>query len=67
MGGQEPPVWFTIYVAAETWATPPWVLEEEAPAVWMDRFVAVANERAEERKRHEKHKGGGKGSGRRLI
>ena len=42
---------------------PPWLVESEAPAEWMDRFVAVANERAEAQKRKPK----GSASGRRLI
>jgi hypothetical protein len=63
--GQNPPDWFTTLAAAETWGMPPWLVESEAPAEWMDRFVAVANERAEAQKRKSKAKGST--GGRRLI
>jgi hypothetical protein len=41
-------------------------VEEEAPAVWVDRFVAVANERAAEQERNTKKNAKG-GTGRRLM
>lgn len=32
------PEWALILAAAEAWALPPWVIEQEAPAMWLDRL-----------------------------
>ena len=32
---------------AEAWSIPPWLIEQQAPAVWVDRFLLLANARAE--------------------
>lgn len=49
-------------MAAEAWGRPPWEIEEQAPAVWMDRFAAFHNAKATA----GQPKGGG-GKGRRLV
>ena len=41
-----PPEWYGIEAAAEAWGIPPWVVEDTAPALWVDRFVAMANAKA---------------------
>ena len=48
------------------WGIPPWQIEAEAPAEWMDRFIVVAVERAKARERDSK-RAQGAGKGRRLI
>ena len=63
---QGPPPWYSTLAAAEAWGVTPWQVEEEAPAVWVDRFVAVANERAAEQERNSKKSAKG-GTGRRLM
>ena len=45
-GHGAPPEWYVIELAAEAWGCTPWALEEEAPALWIDRFVATANAKA---------------------
>ena len=32
------PEWALILMAAEAWGLPPWVVEAEAPALWLDRL-----------------------------
>ncbi len=44
-------------LAAEQWGVPPWVIEEEAPALWMARWTELHNARAEQVKRREKERG----------
>ena len=63
MSGQAPPGWYTVLAAAEAWGVPPWVIEEEASAQWIDRFVALLNEVYERDVRRR----GNAGTGRRLI
>jgi hypothetical protein len=46
-GHGEPPAWYTLAAAAEAWGAPPWELEEHAPAIWLDRFVALRNAEAD--------------------
>ena len=55
-----------MLAAAEAWGAPPWMIEAGASAVWMDRFVAVTNERAGIREREDK-RARNAGTGRRLI
>ncbi len=50
---------------AKEWGVTPWALEADAPAVWVDRWLAVTNMQAEKVERDRKHAQGGKG--RRLI
>ena len=67
MSGQPPPDWYTALAAAEAWGLPPWEVED-APAVWLDRFTAVVNERANQQKPKGKGgTGGSAGNARRLI
>lgn len=46
-GEQGPPDWYVEAVMAETYGIPPWRVEDEAPAVWVDRFLLLASARAE--------------------
>jgi hypothetical protein len=50
-----------LEMAAE-WGTPPWRLDEEAPILWVDRWVAYRNAMAARPKPLM-----GKGKGKRLI
>ena len=56
-----PPEWYPIAAAAEAWGALPWILEAEAPALWVDRFVAVKNAEAQAAK--PKRKLGGNSGG----
>lgn len=35
------PEWALILAASEAWGLPPWVIEQEAPALWLDRLEAL--------------------------
>jgi hypothetical protein len=51
MGHGTPPEWYTILAAAEAWGRAPWEIEADAPAIWMDRFVALGNAKAKASKK----------------
>jgi hypothetical protein len=38
------PWWVPLLEVAEKWHAPPWVIEEDAPQVWMDRWRAWRDE-----------------------
>lgn len=57
-GHGEPPEWYTLAAAAEAWGVRPWELEEDAPALWLDRFVALRNAEAEANKPRTRPNGG---------
>ena len=42
--------------AAKDWGVPPWQLEEDATALWMDRWRVMREEMAVEAKRKNKPK-----------
>lgn len=55
-----------LEIAAE-WGLPPWQIEAEAPAVWVDRWVALRVARNEKAKRDSKRGGGRQAKGKRLV
>ena len=63
-GHGSPPEWYVLEVAAEAWGVPPWVLEESAPALWLDKFAAVKG--AEAQASNPKKLSVGQGSGNRT-
>jgi len=50
---------------AEAWGVRPWELEEDAPALWVDRWAAAENAKAQASE--PKHNRAGSGGARRLI
>lgn len=42
--------------AAKEWGIPPWQIEDDAPAVWMERWRVMREESASEVKRKSKAK-----------
>jgi hypothetical protein len=43
--GSEIPEWVLTLEAAEEWSQPPWVIEEEAPLLWWERWKVYREER----------------------
>jgi len=41
---------------AETWGIPPWTLEEEAPAIWVERWHLFEGAKADRADRQKKPK-----------
>ena len=65
-GHGQPPEWTPALEAAKAWGVPPWTINDDAPALWMDRFVADRNAEAAAQN-PKKLPVGGDGKGRRLI
>jgi len=51
---------------ASEWGIPPWQIEADAPAVWVDRWVALRLAQNEQAKRDSKTRGT-RVKGRRLV
>jgi len=53
------PGWVLVLEAAKEWGVPPWQVEDEAPALWWGRWLAMREETAQARRDRAEKEGRG--------
>lgn len=48
------PEWVPLLEVAKEWGVPPWEIEEEAPAVWLERWRVLREETVIQQQRETK-------------